>query len=66
MPSTKFGSVNTLNAQRSTYEDTGTTLGRGAFTTETLDFAIRIDFVVFEDGHLHLLALVLDLFWSLQ
>lgn len=55
-----------LNAWWSTYEDSGTTLGRGAFTAETLDFTIRIDLVIFEDGHLHLLALVLDLFRSLQ
>jgi len=29
------------------HEDTSATLGRGAFTTESFDFAIRIDLVIF-------------------
>jgi len=44
------------------HEDPCTTLSGGAFTTETLDLAIRINFVVLEDRHLDLLAFVLDLF----
>jgi hypothetical protein len=43
------------------HEDTGTTGGLGAFSTETLDTALRVDLVVLEDGHLDLLPLVLDL-----
>ena len=44
-----------------TYEDTGTA-GRGrALATKTLDLAVALDLVVLEDGHLNLLALVLDL-----
>jgi len=43
------------------HEDTRTTLGSGALTTETLDLSVRVHLVVLEDGHLDLLALVLDL-----
>lgn len=51
--------------ERETYEDTSTALGRGALTAETLDLAVGLDFVVLQDGHLDLLALVLDLLRSL-
>lgn len=44
------------------YENTSTTGGSGAFTTETLDLAIGIDFIVLENGHLDLLSLMLDFF----
>jgi len=50
----------------STYEDTSTTLSSRTFTTQTLDLAIRVDLIVFENRHLDLLAFVLDLFGSLK
>ena len=43
------------------HEDTSTTGGVRAFTTETSDLARFIDLVVLQDSHLDLLALVLDL-----
>jgi len=43
------------------HEDTRTTLRRGALTAKTFDLAIGLDLVVLQDGHLDLLALVLDL-----
>ena len=49
-----------------THEDTSSTLGIRALTTQTLDLAICIDLVVLQDGHLDLLALVLDLLGGLQ
>ena len=48
-----------------TYEDSGTALGAGALTTETLDLTVGIDLVVFQDGHLDLLAFMLDLLGGL-
>jgi hypothetical protein len=48
-----------------THEDTSTALGSGAFTTETLDLPIGIHLIVFQDGHLDLLALVLNLLGGL-
>jgi len=47
------------------HEDTCTTLRGWAFTAEALDLAVRVNLVVLEDRHLHLLALVLDLFGSI-
>ena len=47
-----------------TYEDTSTALSRGALTAETLDLAVGLHLVVLQDGHLDLLALVLDLLGS--
>ena len=49
-----------------THEDTSSTLGIRALTTQTLDLAICIDLVVLQDGHLDLLALVLDLLGGLD
>ena len=49
-----------------TYEDTSTALGSGALTTETLDLAVGVDLVVLQDGHLDLLALVLNLLRGLR
>ena len=49
-----------------TYEDTSTALRRRALTAETLDLAVRLHLVVLQDGHLDLLALVLDLLGSLE
>ena len=49
-----------------TYEDTRTTLGGRALATKTLDLAVRLHLVVLEDGHLDLLALVLDLLGGLN
>ena len=48
-----------------THEDPRTALGVGALATEALDLAIRLDLVVLQDGHLDLLALVLDLLGGL-
>ena len=50
----------------STHEDTSTALGRRALTAETLDFAVRLHLVVLKDGHLDLLALVLNLLGGLE
>ena len=50
----------------STHEDTSTALGRRALTAETLDLAVRLHLVVLKDGHLDLLALVLDLLGGLE
>jgi hypothetical protein len=50
---------------RRTYEDPSTTLGRWALAAKTFNLAIGVYFVVLEDGHLHLLTLVLDLLGSL-
>jgi len=47
------------------HEDAGTTFRVRAFSTKPLDFAVRIDFVVFQDGHLDLLSLVLNLLRSI-
>ncbi len=48
------------------YEDAGTALSGGALTAETLDFAVGVNLVILQDGHLDLLALVLDLLWGLD
>jgi len=46
------------------HEDTSST-GRGrTLATETLDLAIGLHLVIFQDGHLDLFALVLDLLGS--
>jgi hypothetical protein len=49
-----------------THKDTSTALSSGAFATETLDLAVGVDFVILQDGHLDLLALVLDLLGGLR
>ena len=49
-----------------THEDTSTALRRRALTAKTLDLAVRLHLVVLEDGHLDLLALVLDLLGGLE
>ena len=43
------------------HEDAGTARRLGALAPEALDLAVRVDLVVLENGHLDLLALVLDL-----
>jgi hypothetical protein len=43
------------------HENSSTALRARTFTTKAFDFAIRVDFVVLENGHLDLLTLVLDL-----
>ena len=48
-----------------TYENTSTAFRIWTFTAKTFDFAIGVDFVVLEDGHLDLLTLVLDLLGGL-
>ena len=55
----------TTQLESVTHEDTGTALGGGALTTETLDLAVGLHLVVLQDGHLDLLALVLDLLGGL-
>ena len=49
-----------------TYEDASTTFRRRAFTTKALYLAIGIHFVVLQDGHLDLLALMFDLLGGLM
>ena len=51
---------------RCTYEDTSTALSGGALATEALDLAVGLHLVVLKDGHLDLLALVLDLLGGLE
>jgi len=46
------------------HKDTGPALSCGTFATETLDLSIGVYFVVFEDRHLDLLALVFDFLGS--
>lgn len=58
--------ISFIKEERVTYEDTSTALRRRAFTTETLDLAVGFHLVVLQDGHLDLLALVLDLLGGLQ
>ena len=55
-----------LRDKEDTHEDTSTTLRRRALTTETLDLAVGLHLVVLKDGHLDLLALVLDLLGGLN
>eukprot|EP00732_Lithocolla_globosa_P007650 Lithocolla_globosa_v1_NODE_9977_length_648_cov_90.853288.p2 type:complete len:118 gc:universal NODE_9977_length_648_cov_90.853288:185-538(+) len=45
------------------HENTTTTVFGWAFTPQTSDFAVFVNLVVLGDGHLDLLALVLDLLW---
>ena len=45
---------------QATYEDTSTTSRVRALPPETLDLAVGVDLVILEDGHLDLLALMLD------
>ena len=48
------------------HENTSTTLGGRAFTTEAFDLAVRLDLVVLQDSHLDLLTLVLNLLGGLR
>lgn len=43
-----------------TYEDTGTAFSIRALSPQALNLAVGVDLVVLKDGHLDLLALVLD------
>ena len=54
-----------MRSDACTHEDTSTALRRRALATETLDLAVRLHLVVLKDGHLDLLALVLDLLGGL-
>ena len=56
---------NCTGGLKDTHEDTGTALSRRALATETLDLAVGLHLVVLKDGHLDLLALVLDLLGGL-
>jgi hypothetical protein len=49
-----------------TYENASAALSGRAFTAEAFDFAIRVNLVVLQNGHLDLLALVLGLLWGLK
>lgn len=51
----------TGKSQLNTYEDTSTAFSIGALAAKALDFAVRVHLVVFQDGHLDLLVLVLNL-----
>jgi hypothetical protein len=58
---------NTLNKEwEVAYEDPSTTLRCRALTTETFDLPIGVNLVVLQDGHLDLLALVLNLLGGLK
>ena len=46
------------------HENTGSTFLTRAFTSQTMDFSVIVHPVVFQDGQLHLLVLVFDLFGS--
>ena len=48
-----------------TYENTSAALSVRALTTKTLDLAVGVDLIVLQDGHLDLLALVLNLLGGL-
>jgi hypothetical protein len=48
----------------SSHENTGTAICLGTLSSKTLDLAITINFVVFEDSQLGLLSLMLDLLRS--
>ena len=61
-----FRHVKSRFRRRDTHEDTSTALGRRALAAKTLDLAVRLHLVVLEDGHLDLLALVLDLLGGLN
>jgi hypothetical protein len=49
-----------------TYKDTSSASRGWTFATKTFDLAIRLHLVIFQDGHLDLLALMLDLLRSLR
>ena len=55
-----------MTGRRGAYEDASTTFSRWAFTTEPLDLSIGVDLVVFQDRHLDLLALMLNLLGGLE
>ena len=48
-----------------THEDTSNALRRRALTAKTLDLPVRVDLIVLQNCHLHLLTLVLNLLRSL-
>lgn len=53
-----------LTVKVGSHEDAGATLFSRAFTSQTVDFAIVIHTIIFQDGQLNLLMLVFDLFGS--
>jgi len=53
-----------LTVVHSSHEDTGTAVGSGALSSQTLDLSVTVDLVVLEDSQLGLLALMLDLLWG--
>ena len=50
-----------LSVVHGSHENTSTTVGSGALSSQSLDLAITIDLVVLEHGQFGLLSLVLDL-----
>jgi hypothetical protein len=46
--------------ESTTHKDTGTTFRLGALAAKSLDLAVRFNFVIFKNGHLDFLPLVLD------
>ena len=55
-----------MDKQQGSYKDTSTALCGRALTTETFDLPVRVNLIVLQDGHLDLLALVLDFFGGLK
>jgi len=53
-----------LAVRHSCHENTSTTSFSGAFTPQSLDLPVTVNFVVFQHGQLGLLSLVLDLLGS--
>jgi hypothetical protein len=62
----RFSPIIAMKERADTHEDTSTALSGGALTTKALDLAIGVHLIVLKDGHLDLLALVLDLLGGLQ
>ena len=59
---TTFATV--LAIKMCSHENTGSTFLTRAFTSQTMDFSVIVHPVVFQDGQLHLLVLVFNLFGS--
>jgi len=58
---TAFSAVLTIEV--ASHEGTGTTVGGWAFSSQSSDLAVFVDFVVFENSQLDLLLLMSDLLW---
>lgn len=60
----KVALATVLAVVHSSHEDTSTTSLLGTLPPQTLDLSVTVDLVVFENGQLGLLPLVLDLLWG--